>query len=184
MNFNREAKRAKQLLTDGKLGSVYLAEIPAEDFTVKPDCLVAMQIPVKIVGQHINELIEYMRAEHEKCIGFHEKTVSACGAKKEEWLDSQNIPVNERKEVWERKLELDLRVSTGNIIRSADIIDDIKPYKSMVDGSMIESRSKHREHLRRHGCVEIGNEKVEQKPMQTPKGLREDIAREAYRHWN
>lgn len=38
------------------------------------------------------------------------------------------------------------------------VMTDIKPYRSMVDGSMIESRSQHREHLRKHQLVEIGNE--------------------------
>lgn len=28
---------------------------------------------------------------------------------------------------------------------------EITPYKSMIDGSVIDSRSKHEEHLRRHG---------------------------------
>ena len=35
---------------------------------------------------------------------------------------------------------------------------DITPYRSMIDGSMISSRSHHRTHLRDHGCVEVGNE--------------------------
>lgn len=38
------------------------------------------------------------------------------------------------------------------------VMPDIKPYQSMVTGEMISSRSKHREHLREHGCIEIGNE--------------------------
>lgn len=38
---------------------------------------------------------------------------------------------------------------------------DIQPYKSMVDGSMIEGRRQHRDHLRQHNCIEIGNEKME-----------------------
>ena len=38
------------------------------------------------------------------------------------------------------------------------IMPDINPYQSMIDGSMIQSRSQHREHLRAHGCQEIGNE--------------------------
>ena len=33
-----------------------------------------------------------------------------------------------------------------------------KPYKSMITGEMITSRSKHREHLRRHGYQEVGND--------------------------
>lgn len=35
---------------------------------------------------------------------------------------------------------------------------DIAPYQSMATGEIIQSRSQHREHLRRHGLVEIGNE--------------------------
>lgn len=46
------------------------------------------------------------------------------------------------------------------------VMRDIKPYKSMIDGRMINSRSAHREHLREHGCIEIGNEKFS--PVQTP----------------
>lgn len=38
------------------------------------------------------------------------------------------------------------------------IIGDIEPYQSMIDGSLITSRSRHREHLRQHGCVEIGDQ--------------------------
>ncbi len=35
---------------------------------------------------------------------------------------------------------------------------EIQPYQSMVTGETIQSRSQHREHLKRHGKVEIGNE--------------------------
>ena len=38
------------------------------------------------------------------------------------------------------------------------VMVDIQPYKSMIDGRMITSRSEHRAHLAAHGCVEIGNE--------------------------
>lgn len=54
------------------------------------------------------------------------------------------------------------------------VMPDIQPYQSMIDGSMITSRSQHREHLKAHGCIEIGNEKI------TPKAdLRNTGAREA-----
>jgi hypothetical protein len=43
------------------------------------------------------------------------------------------------------------------------VMPDIQPYQSMVDGSMITSRSRHREHLQAHGCIEVGNEKMETK---------------------
>lgn len=39
------------------------------------------------------------------------------------------------------------------------IMTDIKPYKSMVTGEEIGSRSKHREHLSVHGMQEVGSEK-------------------------
>jgi hypothetical protein len=41
------------------------------------------------------------------------------------------------------------------------VMPDIQPYKSMIDGSMITSRSVHRDHLRQHNCIEVGNEKME-----------------------
>lgn len=38
------------------------------------------------------------------------------------------------------------------------IMRDIEPYKNMIDGRMITSRSEHRELLKRHNCVEVGND--------------------------
>lgn len=41
------------------------------------------------------------------------------------------------------------------------IIDDIEPYKAAGPeyGKMISSRSQHREYLRKHNLIEVGNEK-------------------------
>lgn len=47
------------------------------------------------------------------------------------------------------------------IICAPQVMKDIDPYISQIDGSLITSRSKHREHLQAHGCVEVGNEKME-----------------------
>lgn len=58
------------------------------------------------------------------------------------------------------------------------IIGDIKPYISMIDGSEITSRSRHREHLRTHGCIEVGNDSSlsrPRKPLESPPGLKEKI---------
>lgn len=57
------------------------------------------------------------------------------------------------------------------------VMNDIQPYRSMIDGSMIESRSKHKEHLRRHGCIEIGNETkhLKAKPLETAPGLKKTL---------
>jgi hypothetical protein len=62
-----------------------------------------------------------------------------------------------------------------------NIIPDIAPYQSMVTGEQIMGRRQHREHLKAHGLVEVGNEAM--KPYKTePKvdwkrALRETLAR-------
>lgn len=40
------------------------------------------------------------------------------------------------------------------------IMPEIEPYISQIDGSLITSRAKHREHLRRRGYQELGNDPV------------------------
>lgn len=44
------------------------------------------------------------------------------------------------------------------------IMGDIQPYQSQVDGSLIQGRRQHREHLRQHRLIEIGNETKHLKP--------------------
>lgn len=51
--------------------------------------------------------------------------------------------------------------------------DDIKPYKSMADGSIISSRSQHRRHLKQHNCIEVGNESMESRPRPVKDSRRE-----------
>lgn len=41
----------------------------------------------------------------------------------------------------------------------AYIMSDIAPYQSVITGETITSRSKHREHLKQHNCIEVGSEK-------------------------
>ena len=38
------------------------------------------------------------------------------------------------------------------------VIPDIQPYKSMIDGQMVTSRSEHRRHLKANNCIEVGND--------------------------
>lgn len=57
---------------------------------------------------------------------------------------------------------------------------DIAPYRSMLDGKIINSRSSHREHLRDHGCVEVGNDsslRGDYKPIASPPGLKDALLR-------
>jgi len=53
------------------------------------------------------------------------------------------------------------------------VADDIQPYRSMCDGTMITSRSQHRAHLKQHGVVEVGNEKIA--PRKSTLGIAGDI---------
>lgn len=59
------------------------------------------------------------------------------------------------------------------------IMDDIQPYQSQITGEMITSRSQHREHLKAHGCFEVGDQahhlpRIEQKDV-NPEGRKELI---------
>jgi len=52
---------------------------------------------------------------------------------------------------WQDKVAMRSRVAPT-------VISDIAGHISMADGSWIDSRSKHRENLKRNGCVELGND--------------------------
>lgn len=63
------------------------------------------------------------------------------------------------------------------------VMGDIQPYQSMATGEMITSRSRHREHLKQHGLIEVGNETKyisQPKQQEPPKGLKEALARQVY----
>ncbi len=66
---------------------------------------------------------------------------------------------------------------------SHNIMGDIQPFISMIDGSEITSRSKKNAHYRAHGCIEVGNDKsvvnYQHKPLQSPPGLKETLIRVA-----
>lgn len=63
----------------------------------------------------------------------------------------------------------------ARVICAAMVVNDIAPYRSMVTGEIINSRSRHREHLKDHGCIEVGNEKLSPpKPLQPP-GLKDTL---------
>lgn len=48
------------------------------------------------------------------------------------------------------------------------VIPDIQPYRSIMTGERIRGRAHHREHLKQHGVIEVGNEKVERKVKELP----------------
>lgn len=58
------------------------------------------------------------------------------------------------------------------------VIEDMKPYRSPIDGTIVGSRGAHRNHMRKHDVIEVGNEKLT-RPMQKPYDpgdLKKDIA--------
>lgn len=74
---------------------------------------------------------------------------------------------------------------TPSNVAAPFVLADIQPYKSMQTGEMIGGRRQHREHLRQHRLIEIGNEvKAHLAPKAKPDtGLRRDII-EAYKRHN
>jgi len=47
---------------------------------------------------------------------------------------------------------------TGKAHAGHNVIGDIEPYASVITGEQIGGRRQHRDHLRDHGCIEVGNE--------------------------
>jgi len=67
----------------------------------------------------------------------------------------------------------------SRVLSAPKVFEDIKPYKSMVTGEMITSRSQHRNHLKQHGCTEVGNEDMTpKKDLFAEKRRKEEIKRE------
>lgn len=63
---------------------------------------------------------------------------------------------------------------------SWQVMPDIAPFKSMVDGSWITSRGQKNAHYRAHGMVEVGNDSSlyrKPQPLKSPPGLKEAVIR-------
>ena len=110
--------------------------------------------------------------------------ISACGAKKDEWLAIWNIKPEDADAAWSAKCALDEKVAMqgDQIVQNYGIIAEIQPYRSQIDGSMITSRKQHRNHLKNNGCIEVGNEKQQPKKKEEPKGLKDAIGKAVYQH--
>ncbi len=67
--------------------------------------------------------------------------------------------MSRRRWVWRNgvQIEIDLEAPLPPR-RGPYIMSDLSEYRSVVTREMITSRSQHREHLRQHGCIEVGNE--------------------------
>lgn len=72
-------------------------------------------------------------------------------------------------------------VAMKRVVTAAYIAGDIQPYRSMVTGKMVNSRSEHRAILQSHKLVEVGDQThyLKPKPMTPPPGLKETLVRVA-----
>lgn len=61
--------------------------------------------------------------------------------------------------------------------QAATVMRDIGEYTSVVDGSHITSRSQHREHMRRHELIEVGNERMPSRQEAPMPSMGRDIKR-------
>lgn len=75
---------------------------------------------------------------------------------------------------------------SASVSNAPFVMNDIQPYKNMVDGRMITSRSTHREFLKANRLVEIGTDvkahTTKQAPRVNREQLRRDIAESLNRH--
>lgn len=94
-----------------------------------------------------------------------------------EWW-SPTLGAEEALKSWEEK-QANVRLTAPRVM------SDIGGYISQVDGSWIDSRSKHRDHLKRHNMIELGNDvPLKQKDVVMSKKdeaqRKETIARQVY----
>lgn len=62
-------------------------------------------------------------------------------------------------------------ITDGRAIAVHHIMPDINGYKSMVDGSWIDSRAKHKDHLKRHAMREVDASEVSEERIKNHKGI-------------
>lgn len=60
------------------------------------------------------------------------------------------------------------------------VFGDVQPYKSQITGEWIDGRKQHRDHLKRHNCVEVGNDIPKSQASKPDTRLKEMIARQVY----
>lgn len=88
-----------------------------------------------------------------KCGNAVDKQDAVQKTDKEVFLEfwTPTLGAEEAQKSWEAKASM--------IKRQAPMVQsDIQGYISQVDGSWIDSKSKHRDHLKRHRMVEVGTE--------------------------
>ena len=96
-----------------------------------------------------------------KC-GYSESNHVVTKSNKEHYLDFWGFTLGtpEAEEAWKQKEEMTAK-------EAPMVMSDIDGYVSQVDGSWISSRSHHRNHLKQHRMIELGNDVPKQhKPVE------------------
>jgi hypothetical protein len=108
-----------------------------------------------------------------KC-GYTEGNHVEAKTDKEFYLEfwGYNLGSPEAEQAWKEKQEMTCRDAPM-------VMSDIQPYISQVDGSVIESRSKHKAHLKQHRMIELGNDVPKQhKPAELSRKSQDDRKRQ------
>jgi hypothetical protein len=115
-----------------------------------------------------------------KC-GYSEGNhIEAKKSDKEHYLEFWGFTLGtlEAEQAWKEKQEMTFK-------EAPSVLSDIEGYVSQVDGSWIDSRSKHRNHLKQHRMIELGNDVITMhKPIeinrQSNEARKRQIAEMAY----
>ncbi len=108
-----------------------------------------------------------------KC-GYTEGNHVEAKTDKEFYLDFWGYTLGspEAEQAWKEKQEMTCRDAPM-------VMSDIQPYISQVDGSVIESRSKHKAHLKQHRMIELGNDVPKQhKPAELSRKSQDERKRQ------
>ena len=108
-----------------------------------------------------------------KC-GYAEGNHVEAKTDKEFYLDFWGYTLGspEAEQAWKEKQEMTRRDAPM-------VMSDIQPYISQVDGSVIESRSKHKAHLKQHRMIELGNDVPKQhKPAELSRKSQDERKRQ------
>lgn len=105
-----------------------------------------------------------------------EQKKSDLEAEKAQFLEMWKLSGEEGEKVWQEKLKM---MNRQHIDGLPYVREDVKPYKSMITGEFIEGKKAHREHLKRHNCVEAADMPLKN-PERPKDNLKEQIARQVY----
>lgn len=115
-----------------------------------------------------------------KCGWSEANHVKKAQSDKEKYLEfwGYTLDTPEAEEAWKLKQEMTFR-------EAPIVMSDIQGYVSQIDGSWIDSRSKHRNHLKEHKMIELGNDVPMRQPdpevsKQSQQARKRQIAELAY----